>query len=297
VDQHKEQRGLNRCLEALGLPKSTYYYHHKHDTPNEDDLRLMRHIREIIRQHPDYGYRRILPELCERTGETVNHKRLRRLLCDYELALPRSLPAQRPSAVRRILEQTSGLLNLVQDLDPAPLEVFSTDFTELVYGRGQKAYLMAVLDLRSRYVVGWAVGQRANRELALQCWEKVRGHMSELGCGLSGSIIHHDQDAVYTSYAWLSTVLLGDGMRVSYSERGAKDNPHVESMWGRMKTEIGSRIAEAESLSELREILTERFQYYNERRRHSALSNEVPLVYLERTLTKDEPEQAIPLAA
>ena len=37
-------------------------------------------VREIIQEHSSYGYRRILPELEERTGQTVNHKRLRRLL-------------------------------------------------------------------------------------------------------------------------------------------------------------------------------------------------------------------------
>lgn len=48
-------------------------------------------------------------------------------------------------------------------LDPGPLEAFSTDFTELSYrGGNRKAYLMAVVDLESKYVPGWAVGPSAN---------------------------------------------------------------------------------------------------------------------------------------
>jgi transposase-like protein len=134
--QCKEDYGLNRCLQAIGLPKSTYYYRRKHRGPSEDDQRLMRHIRAIIREHPDYGYRRILPELRERTGETVNHKRLRRLLSGHELGLPRCLPKAKPSPMQEILEEAAGQLNLVTDYlgtgqDPDPLEVFSTDFTEL----------------------------------------------------------------------------------------------------------------------------------------------------------------------
>ena len=90
VDQHKNERGLNRRVQAIGLPKSTYgdvpssaYRKNRPDGPSEDDERLMTYIREIIRDHPSRrtscdGYRRILPELRERTGETVNHKRLRR---------------------------------------------------------------------------------------------------------------------------------------------------------------------------------------------------------------------------
>jgi hypothetical protein len=34
----------------------------------------MDHVREIIAEHPGYGYRRILPELEERTSQTVNHR-------------------------------------------------------------------------------------------------------------------------------------------------------------------------------------------------------------------------------
>jgi transposase len=88
VDQHKEDRGLNRCLRAIDLPKSTYYYRQKRSNGlSEEDQKLMSCVREIIDEHPEYGYRRILPELEERTGQTVNHKRPRRLLSEHELAL------------------------------------------------------------------------------------------------------------------------------------------------------------------------------------------------------------------
>ena len=115
--QHQATHGLNRCLEALGLPKSTYYYRLSRSTPSQDDLELMRHIRAIIRENPSYGYRRILPDLCERTGREINHKRLRRLLSDHELGLPRSLPKHTPSPVQRTLSQAAGSLNLIQGLE------------------------------------------------------------------------------------------------------------------------------------------------------------------------------------
>jgi transposase InsO family protein len=95
--------------------------------------------------------------------------------------------------------------------------------------------------------------------------------MSALGMPLEGQVVHHDQDSVYTSYRWLRTILLDDGLRVSYSENGAKGNPWIESLWGRTKTEIGSRITEASSLPSLRTVFDERFQYYNQERRHSSI--------------------------
>ena len=103
---------------------------------------------------------------------------------------------------------------------------------------------MAVVDLESKYVPGWAVGPSANRKLAMGCWEQVRKRLTSLGEGLGEKIIHHDPGSVYTSYRWLEAILLGDDMRVSYSESGARGNPWIESLWGRTKASgrsLGSR--------------------------------------------------------
>ncbi|MFB6231489.1 MAG: hypothetical protein ABEL04_10055 [Salinibacter sp.] len=91
---------------------------------------MMKHVREIICEHPGYGYRRILPELEERTGQTINTGRLRRLPSEHELALPRQVSKSEPSPVQEILEEASGQLNLVEGQDPGPLEpIFRTPST------------------------------------------------------------------------------------------------------------------------------------------------------------------------
>lgn len=115
----------------------------------------MQTIREIIAEHPAYGYRRILPELRERTGLRVNHKRLRRLLREHDLGLRRCLPASKPSAARQTLSECKGQLDLVKGREFGSLEAFSTDFTELSYTEG-KAQLMAMVDIESKWAAGWA---------------------------------------------------------------------------------------------------------------------------------------------
>jgi transposase InsO family protein len=210
--------------------------------------------------------------------------------------------------VREILTEAKGQLNLVEQylgtgLDPEPLEVFSTDFTELHYAGGaRRAHLMAVVDVGSRCALGWAVGPSANRKLALRCWERVHARMGALDHSLEGTILHSDLDSVYTSYDWLRQVLLDDGLRVSYSERGAKDNPWIESQRrnfceGRMKTEEGSRIVEAQTLPELEGVIDGRFRYYNRRRRHSQIGNRPPVAYLANMLDQPELTYAIASAA
>ena len=261
VSKHSEEHGLNRCLEAVGLPKSTWYYRQrrKQNGPSQEEQTLVSAIRDIIAEHPAYGYRRILPELRARIGLRVNHKRLKRLLNQHDLRLRRCLPAPRPSAARRTLRQHAGKLDLVKKRLASGssfdvLEAFSTDFTELNC-RGGKAHLMAMVCIESRYVAGWAVGRSANRELALKCWRRAKQRLAELGRTPIGLIVHHDQDSVYTSHDWLRALLVEDGAKVSYSENGAKDNPWIESLWGRFKTENESLIAEAMGTVQLTEIV------------------------------------------
>ena len=110
---------------------------------------------------------------------------------------------------------------------------------------------------------------------------RARSH-GQAGQPLKGRILHSDLDSVYTSYDWLRQVLLDDGLRVSYSERGAKDNPWIESQRrnfceGRMKTEIGSRIVEAQTLPELEAVIDKRFRYYNHKLRHSQIGHQPPV--------------------
>ncbi|WP_103030540.1 DDE-type integrase/transposase/recombinase [Salinibacter altiplanensis] len=224
--------------------------------------------------------------------------RLRRLLSEHELALPRQVSKQSSSPVEKILKKASGQPNLAEGLDPGPLEAFSTDFTEVAYAGGnRKAYLMAVVDLESKYVPGWAVGPSADRQLALRCWERVRERMAALNLNMAGRTIHHDQDSVCTSYRWLRAVLLNDGLRVSYSENGAKGNPWTESLWGRTKTEVGSQIAEASSLPALRDVFDSRFKYYNQERRHSSIGYVPPCEHLGQTLDTPESEPQLTAAS
>jgi hypothetical protein len=68
-----------------------------------------------------------------------------------------------------------------------------------------------------------------------------------------GCIVHHDQDSVFTGYAWTGRLLLEDGCRISYALNGPSDNPEMESFFGRFKTENRSLLLDAPSFAELRD--------------------------------------------
>jgi len=277
--------GLNRALEALDLPKSSWYYHQQQKVAYQEKHAHLRPILEqIAREHPEYGVPRIMPELREHYAITVNHKVIERLLKSWDLAILRSTHRPRPSSVQRAILQAGKYANLVAQLDEiAPFQVLYTDFTQLHYADGQrKAYLIPIIGHVSKLVYGWAVGEHADTPLALQAWEKVKTTCQQLEIVYAGMIMHHDRDPVFTGYAWTSQILMKDQLRLSYALRGAKDNPEMESFHSRFKAEGHSLLLNAQSLADLIAVVEKRMNYYNTERRHSSISYLPPLTYIQR---------------
>jgi putative transposase len=125
-----------------------------------------------------------------------------------------------------------------------PLAALHTDFTELVYAAG-KAQLMALVDHTTKVVPGWALGRHADSGLALQAWTAAKRWLQRHGWPIAGLIVHHDQDSVYTSYAWTGQLVLRDQVRLSYALDGCRDNTEMESFHSRFKSENRSLLVEA----------------------------------------------------
>ena len=116
VEGHRDTYGLNQSLWALGLSKGTYYYRRHHDPVRQaKDTALKERIVSVIEANPSYGYRRIHAELSENGAEPVNHKRIRRVLGDYELGLRRCLPKSQPSAIAKLINEAGPSADLVKD--------------------------------------------------------------------------------------------------------------------------------------------------------------------------------------
>ncbi len=147
---------------------------------------------------------------------------------------------------------------------------------------------MVLVCIVSRWAGGWAVGPSRNRALALQALDRLKAALMAWGRDLAGCIIHHDQDSVYTSQAWLRRVLVEEHGRLSYAEHGAKDNPWIESFWGRFKTEHQAELLEAETLDELSAFMERTIPYYNTARRHSALAYKRPQEVLLASINKEK---------
>ena len=284
--------GLTSALAALELPRSTWQYHQSHRrgyTEKYADLRAP--LEAIARRHPEYGYRRTTPELRETTGRRINRKVVQRLHQAWGLPLIRGTRMPKPSGIRRAITAAGNRINLVSGRQAIrPLEVAYTDFTELLYAGGRrKAYLIPILDHTSKVVLGWAVGERAVTSLALEAWEQAKHGLRARRMDVSAVTIHHDQDPVFTSYAWTAKLLLKDQVRVSYALGGAQDNTEMEAFnsrftpalaGGARETENRSLLLDAKSLRELKALVAERIAYYNNVRRHSSIGYRAPSQFI-----------------
>lgn len=283
VEQVRASHDLAPALAAVELPKATWYYQQRHQVSYEQKYQhLHAPLEAIARQHPAYGYRRTTVELREAYGLLVNHKVVQRLHRCWGLPLLRHTRAPKPSGIRQVLLAANGRANLVAQQEViAPFEVTYTDFTEILYANGAgKAYLMPLLDHSSKLVYGWAVGERANTTLALAAWERAKATCRQLDVSAVGMIVHQDQDSVYTGYDWTGQLLLADQVRLSYTLRGAKDNPEMEAFNSRFKSENESLFLDAPDVPALCGVVDERMEYHNAERRHSSIGYMAPLTYI-----------------
>jgi putative transposase len=308
VKENAEMYGLNTTLGAIGLPKSTWYYWKNQKVDYEKKYAHLREpVIEILRENTGrFRYRRVLPDLKD-VGYPAGERVTRRILKMWDLSLQRWAGKPKPSVPRQMLAKGSEGMNLVARMgERAPPEVFYTDFTTLWYDEGRKkAYLMPVLDDATKWVVGWADGQRPSTRLALEALSMSATTLDDAGLSLEGQIIHHDQDTVYTGYRWLHAVLIKHRGRISFSENGAKGNTTMESFNSRFKGENASLFYEAANIWELKRLVAQQMQYHNCRRRHSAclranthrqaLGYTAPMNYIIRE--KILPQSAIALAA
>ena len=108
----------------------------------------------------------------------------------------------------------------------APNQRWAGDTTELLIGpNGAKAYLAVIVDLFSRFVVGWALSAVNDRHLTIKALEMALRRR----CPGAGLVHHSDQGATYASEDY-QRVLEGARITCSMSRRGnCLDNAVVES--------------------------------------------------------------------
>jgi transposase InsO family protein len=160
----------------------------------------------------------------------------------------------------------------------APNQRWVGDMTEFVIGESGKLYLAAILDLFSRFVVGWAISRANDRHLTIQALEMAL----QRRCPDSGLLHHSDRGSPYAS-ADYQAILRAHGITCSMSRTGEVfDNAVMEAFFSTVKMELGDRFP---TVDDAQRALFEYLEaFYNRRRRHSTIGYVSPAVYEQRAL-------------
>jgi transposase InsO family protein len=159
--------------------------------------------------------------------------------------------------------------------------VWASDITYIETQEGW-LYLAVVLDLRSRFVIGWSMSHRMTEDLVLDALR-----MALLRRKPARGMLHHsDRGSQYAGRAY-RRLLRDHGIRCSMSRKGdCWDNAVVESFNATIKTELIHRFKWT-TREEVRAAIYSYIEiWYNTQRLHSTLGYRTPQEFEELDLRK-----------
>jgi putative transposase len=224
--------------------------------------------------HQRYGSPRIHEDLLEQ-DERVSRKRVIRLMQEQGLKARVRKRFKQTTMSDHDLPIAANLLDR-QFTAAAPNRRWVGDTTEFAIGESSKLYLAAVLDLYSRFIVGWAVSPVNDRHVAITALEMALKRRRPK----AGLLHHSDRGCTYASEDY-QAILDARRITCSMSRRGdCYDNAVMESFFSTVKSELADRFG---SFSEAKMELFDYIEvFYNQRRRHSTLGQISPAAFERR---------------
>jgi transposase InsO family protein len=196
IEAEKAICPITTACRALGVSGPGFYaWRGRPESAHaRDDRRLSVLVREAHeRSRRTYGSPRVHAELAA-GGEHVSRKRVIRLMQEQELK----------ARVRRRYKCTTmsdhdqpvapNILDRRFEAD-APNQRWVGDTTELRIGESGRLFLAAIIDLFSRFTVGWALSAVNDRHLVIKALEMALRRR----CPDAGLLHHSDQGSPYAS--------------------------------------------------------------------------------------------------
>jgi transposase InsO family protein len=222
-----------------------------------------------------YGSPRIHAELADR-GCRTGRKRVARLMRARGLAARRRRRYRVTTHSRHALPVAANLLAR-QFERAAPNQAWVTDITYIPTGEGW-LYVAVILDLCSRFAVGWAMSERITDDLTLDALDLALARRRPP----PGLLHHSDRGSQYASGEY-QRVLAHHGVVCSMSRRGdCWDNAVAESFFATLKIELVHDAAWATRAAARTELFDYLERFYNGQRRHSALGYLSPRAFEQR---------------
>jgi putative transposase len=278
VERPGKDLSVRRQCALLSLARSGVY--RPKSVTGADDLALMRRIDELHLELPFFGSRRMTFELNTRgrppDGRAINRKRVRRLMrvMGIEALAPRP-GTSKAAPGHKIYPYLLRGLAITE-----PNHVWAADITYIPMARGF-LYLVAIIDWASRAVLAWRLSNTIDSGFCVAALEEALKRHGR------PKIFNTDQGSQFTS-AVFTGKLEAAGVAISMDGRGRfMDNIFIERLWRSIKYEEVHLKAYADGL-EARAGIGNWMTFYNFRRPHQAMNNQMPMAVWRAGMDKIE---------
>lgn len=262
---HSKLSIVKQC-ELININRSAYYY--KPMKESELNLQLMRLMDEHYLEHPYKGAPQMYKWLSKDMGfENINHKRVERLY--YNVMGLRAMQPGKHTTKRN--KEHKVYPYLLRNLEITKSnQVWQIDITYIPMEKGFM-YLVAIIDVYSRFIVNWSLSNSMDTEWVCQCMQEafdIHGRPE---------IVNTDQGSQFTAEMFTSLILENKESKLSMDGKGrATDNAYIERFWRSVKYEkiyLNPPSDGVDLFIKIRDYV----EYYNTKRRHSSIKNERPI--------------------
>ena len=259
---NREQNySIKMLCERLEVSRSGYYkWCNKEISNNEKRSKLIaKEIKCIFKNSKEtFGVVRIHYALKRECNLNVNIKCIRRIM--RILGLQAQIRKKRPNWTRIKPHFTAeNILNRNFEANK-PNQKWFTDISYLNYGKGQKAYISAIIDRYDLSIIAYKVSKRNDLKLVMDILKLALQNNDA-----SNTVLHSDRGFQYTSKHY-KNYLDTHNVKISMSKVGScLDNQPIEAFWGTLKSEYYYR-NQFSTYEDLETGISEYINYYMNKR-------------------------------
>jgi putative transposase len=274
INGYRERWGVEPICTALQVAPSTYYAAASRQ-PSARQLGDERLSTEIARVHRDnfsvYGIEKVWRQL-NREGHTIGRDRVARLMDEMELSGVVRGKRKRTTIPADVSARPADLVER-NFTAAAPNQLWVADVTYVSTWSGF-CYVAFVVDVFSRFIVGWRVSNSLHTELALDALEMAIWRRQRLD--LTGLIHHSDRGVQYLSIRYTERLAEVGAMNSVGSKGDSYDNALAEAVNGLYKAEVIRKTGPWRSLEQVELATAAWVDWWNHRRLHGAIGDVPP---------------------
>jgi putative transposase len=270
IQAHRAHWGVEPICRVLQIAPSSYYaaVSRAPSARQQRDTQLKGAIRRVWDEHHQvYGADKVWAQL-KREGVRVARCTVERLM--RELGLHGVVRGQRQIRTTVGDEASDRPADLVarQFRAPAPNRLWVADLT-YVKTHGGWVYVAFIIDVFSRFIVGWQASRSLRTDLALDALEMALWRRRARR--LDGLVHHSDRGVQYLAVRYTDR-LAEAGVVASLGSKGdSYDNALAESFHGLYKAELIHHRGPWHGLEDVEYATLEYVDWFNQRRLHGEL--------------------------